>query len=114
MKTTNVKTAKNKLSEILRDAQLEQVVIMNHGRPVAIVLGVEGHPKPKVDQMVSERSQEIGVVVHQMNAVAQKAPPASATNPKKRQSSATFLGAGYRVRTDDIQLGNALRGDRAG
>src|SRR5678815_3897600 len=43
MKTTNVKTAKNKLSEILREAQLEHVVIMNHGRPVAIVMGVGGY-----------------------------------------------------------------------
>jgi hypothetical protein len=33
MKTTNVKTAKNKLREILRDAQVEHVAIMNHGRP---------------------------------------------------------------------------------
>jgi prevent-host-death family protein len=42
MKTTNVNTAKSKLSELLRDAQLEHVAIMSHGRPVAIVLGVAG------------------------------------------------------------------------
>jgi prevent-host-death family protein len=57
MKTTNVKTAKNKLSEILRDAQLEQVVIMNHGRPVAIVLGVEGQDLAHVFGMGEDLTQ---------------------------------------------------------
>jgi len=57
MKTTNVKTAKNKLSEVLRDAQLEQVVIMNHGRPVAIVLGVEGQELAHVFGMGEDLTQ---------------------------------------------------------
>ena len=57
MKTTNVKTAKNKLSEVLRDAQLEQVVIMNHGRPVAIVLGVAGQELGDVFGMTEDLTQ---------------------------------------------------------
>jgi prevent-host-death family protein len=40
--TTNVKTAKNKLSELLSEAQVEHITIMNHGRPIAILLGVAG------------------------------------------------------------------------
>ena len=35
----------------------------------------------------------------------QRAISARRTTPKSRQSSPTYLGAGYRVRTGDIQLG---------
>jgi prevent-host-death family protein len=57
MKTTNVKMAKNKLSEVLREAQVEHVVIMNHGRPVAIVLGVSGHELSDVFNMAEDLTQ---------------------------------------------------------
>jgi prevent-host-death family protein len=57
MKTTNVKTAKNKLSELLRDTQLEHVVIMSHGRPIAIVLGVAGHDLETVFGMGEDLTQ---------------------------------------------------------
>lgn len=57
MKTTNVKTAKNKLSEILREAQVEHVVIMNHGRPIAIVLGVAGQDHESVFGMGEDLTQ---------------------------------------------------------
>lgn len=57
MKTTNVKTAKNRLSEILRDAQLEHVLIVNHGRPVAIVLGVAGQELGDVFAMGEDLTQ---------------------------------------------------------
>ena len=57
MKTTNVKTAKNKLSEILREAQVEQVVIMNHGRPVAVVIGVDSYDLAHVFEMDEDLTQ---------------------------------------------------------
>jgi prevent-host-death family protein len=57
MKTTNVKTAKNKLSEVLRQAQTEHVIIMNHGRPVAIVLGVSGQELSEVFGMAEDLTQ---------------------------------------------------------
>jgi prevent-host-death family protein len=57
MKTTNVKTAKNKLSELLREAQLERLVIMNHGRPVAVVLGVAGLDLQHVFDMDEDLTQ---------------------------------------------------------
>jgi prevent-host-death family protein len=57
MKTPNVKTAKNKLSAILRQAQVEHVVIMNHGRPIAIVLGVAGQDHESVCRMGEDLTQ---------------------------------------------------------
>jgi prevent-host-death family protein len=57
MKTANVKTTKNKLSEILREAQLEQVVILSHGRPIAIVLGVGGRDLEHVFDMDEDLTQ---------------------------------------------------------
>lgn len=57
MKTTNVKTAKNKLSELLRATQVEHIVIMNHGHPMAIVLGVAGQDLETVFGMGEDLTQ---------------------------------------------------------
>jgi prevent-host-death family protein len=57
MRTTNVKTAKNKLSQVLREAQIEHVIIMNHGRPVAVVVGVLGQELEDVFGMGEDLTQ---------------------------------------------------------
>ncbi len=49
--------AKNKLSELLRDAQVEHAAIMNHGRPIAIVLGVAGQDLESVFGMGEDLTQ---------------------------------------------------------
>lgn len=42
MKTLAVGEVKRKFSEVLRDAQCEEVVVTKHGRPIARISGVEG------------------------------------------------------------------------
>lgn len=42
MKSINVRDAKDKLSDCIRTSQGDSVVILRHGRPVAVLLGVEG------------------------------------------------------------------------
>ena len=57
MKTINVNTAKKKLREILRQAQVEHVAIVNEGRPIAIVLGVDGQDLESVIGMGEDLAQ---------------------------------------------------------
>jgi prevent-host-death family protein len=42
MKTIGVSEARERLAEILDDAQGETVCIVRHGKPLAVVVGVEG------------------------------------------------------------------------
>ena len=101
MKTTNVKTAQNKLSELLRDAQLEQVVIMNHGRPIAIVLGVAGQDLETTFGMGEDLTQlqvryaKVSAAKHPERAVTQDEierrylrRPARSTSGKRRTRAA--------------------------
>jgi prevent-host-death family protein len=101
MKTTNVKTAKNKLSEILREAQLEQVVIMNHGRPVAVVMGVDSYDlqhvfqldedltqlKVRIAKEVSAKRSEHAVSQEEMERRYSRRPARSAS-PRRRKKAA--------------------------
>jgi prevent-host-death family protein len=66
MKIINVREAKNRLSEAIEASQGEHVVITRHGRPVALLRGVEGHDledvfymtDPKFWKMI-ERAREV-------------------------------------------------------
>ncbi len=42
MKSISVRDAKNSLSDCLRQSQTENIVIMKHGHPVAVLVGVAG------------------------------------------------------------------------
>jgi prevent-host-death family protein len=42
MRVVGVRTAKDSLSGCLKDAQGEDVLIVRHGKPLALVIGVEG------------------------------------------------------------------------
>lgn len=76
MKTTNVKTAKNGLSQLLRDAQLEHVVILNHGRPAAVVIGIAGHEIGDVLGMSEDLTQ---LMVRHAKTAAAKRPERAVT-----------------------------------
>ncbi len=43
MKTINVRNLQRKIGECVDIAQREDVVVTRHGKPAAIVIGVEGH-----------------------------------------------------------------------
>lgn len=43
MKTKGVKEAKQDLSGCIRESQKEPVVIMSHGKPVSVLMGVTGY-----------------------------------------------------------------------
>ncbi len=55
MKTTTVREARAKLSELLKHAQDERVLITNHGAPVAVIVGVEGRDLTEVFVEYDER-----------------------------------------------------------
>lgn len=38
-----ISEAKDRLSEVVRDADVEDVLLMRHGRPVAVVMSVRRH-----------------------------------------------------------------------
>jgi len=42
MKTVSVRTLQKKVKECIDDAQGERIVITRHGKPSAIIMGVEG------------------------------------------------------------------------
>lgn len=42
MKTVSVRTLQKKVKECIDDAQGDRVVITRHGKPSAVILGVEG------------------------------------------------------------------------
>lgn len=42
MKTINVRDLQKKIREVVEASQKERVVVTRHGRPMAIVVGVEG------------------------------------------------------------------------
>jgi len=42
MKAVGVRDLKEHLSGVLSDSQRESVMVMNHGRPIAMVIGIEG------------------------------------------------------------------------
>lgn len=54
MKFVGIKEANNALSEKLREAQSEPVVLTSHGHPVAVVLGVDGKNAQEVVEEFSK------------------------------------------------------------
>jgi prevent-host-death family protein len=43
MKTINVRDLQKKVKETIEAAQKDRIVVTRHGKPVALVTGVEGH-----------------------------------------------------------------------
>ena len=42
MKTANVRELKSKLSQYLKDAETEDIIVTSHGRPCAVLRGLAG------------------------------------------------------------------------
>lgn len=55
MKTGNLRDVKSRLSAYLDDAQEDYVLITKHGKPSALVFGVEGHDMEDVFYMTNPR-----------------------------------------------------------
>ena len=48
MRFINVRELKSKTSEILRAAAIEDIIVTNHGKPVAVVSGIDGRDFEKI------------------------------------------------------------------
>lgn len=59
MKTVALRDAKQQLSDYVAQAQGEQILITKHGRPAALVLGVEGKDFEDVIYMTNPRFWEV-------------------------------------------------------
>jgi prevent-host-death family protein len=74
VKTVNVRDLQKKIRECLDAAQTERVVITRHGRPAAIMVGVEGQDWEDVVyqtshafwKMIEERRKETPVSLEEM------------------------------------------------
>jgi len=68
MKVVAVREAKASLSEYIEEAQRERVLITKHGKPAALVIGVEGETledlltmgNPRFWEMIEDRRREKG------------------------------------------------------
>src|SRR5438874_2938124 len=55
MKFISVREAKAQFSECLDDAQREGIIVTNHGKPAAVIVGVEGYDADEVILMANPR-----------------------------------------------------------
>src|SRR5206468_181252 len=65
MKYMGVAEAKAKLSECIEEAQREPVVILSHGRPAAMVIGLTGM---SLDQVAKEDAQLLKVLAERSHS----------------------------------------------
>ena len=59
MKVVSLRDAKSSLSEFVRQAQRDRVLITKHGRPAALVIGVEGEELEDLLTMANPRFWEM-------------------------------------------------------
>jgi prevent-host-death family protein len=55
MKTANLRTVKEQLSTYVDESQRDPILILRHGRPAALVCGVEGYDVEQVLLMADPR-----------------------------------------------------------
>lgn len=61
MKVINIEQARQQLASVLEQAQTETVCLTRHGRPVAIIAGVEGADIGSVLQRDPELRKKLGL-----------------------------------------------------
>ncbi len=92
MRFVNVRELKSKTSEILRAAADEDIIVTNHGKPVAVVAGIDGRDFEKIGFRSGARRVGENYAPYRMEAVDYKKPeasrPAGAPVPVRAEKSA--------------------------
>lgn len=91
MKIVGIRQAKQKFSRVVEVSQGETVIVTNHGKPVAVIRGVEGQDMedvmtandPEFWKMIAKRRKEPSVPFEQ-HVSEREARTAAAVRPKKR------------------------------
>ncbi len=95
MKTINVRDLQKQVRHCLTVSQKEQVIVTRHGKPVAVVTGVEKYDwedlllatSPSFWRMIEERRKEQGIPLAE--ARRRLGLPASAHRPKRARKPRT-------------------------
>jgi prevent-host-death family protein len=82
MKYMGVAEAKAKLSECIEDAQREPVVILSHGRPAAMVVGLSGM---SLDEVAREDAQLLKLLAERSHSPTVTWKDAKARLARKRK-----------------------------
>jgi prevent-host-death family protein len=98
MKVVTVRQARSELSDVIAQAQKKPVFVTNHGRPVAMVLGIEGKDletvllenDPSFWRELDRRTKEDvpGVSLEEFRAgkrTSTKKSPRSPSKPRRRR-----------------------------
>ncbi len=100
MKTINVRDLQKKVRECVETSQKERVIITRHGRPAAILIGIEGQEwedvvletSAKFWKMIAERRKEKTVPIREARKLlearwAKRGRPSKAKRTPRRKKS---------------------------
>ena len=88
MRFVNVRELKSKTSEILRAAAGEDIIVTNHGKPVAVVAGIDGRDFEKIGFRSGASRVRETHAPYQMEAVDYEKPEAGEPVPAPAEKSA--------------------------
>lgn len=102
MRFVNVRELKSKTSEILRAAAGEDIIVTNHGKPVAVVTGINGQDIEKIGFRSGASRVREAHAPYRMEAVDYERPKADKLEASKPATTAAPVSA-------DEAAGNPLK-----
>jgi antitoxin YefM len=97
MKVVALRAAKESLSEYVARAQKERILITRHGKPAALMIGVEGHDvedlitaaDPEFWRMIEARRREPAISLEELRAGLERTRPG---RPRRKRPVARRRG----------------------